>query len=126
VGWLLAEQLTGVDGLTAVSTHQLLPEHAEQIAAAAFVLFVDATVQGAPGEVTLRPLQPQTSASTASHQMDPAALLAIAQHLYGRCPPAHLLTITGYSFGYEEQLSPQLTTQLPQLTHQIINVIRDA
>jgi Ni,Fe-hydrogenase maturation factor len=37
VGWVVAERLREVAGVTAVTTHQLLPEHADLIQQAAHV-----------------------------------------------------------------------------------------
>ncbi len=106
VGWVVAERLQGVVGITAVPLHQLLPEHADLMQTAVSVIFVDATVEGEPGVVRVRPVAPDRHGLAASHQMSPRVLLALVAELYGRCPPAHLITITGQDFGYNETLSP--------------------
>lgn len=115
VGWRVVERLQGVEGITAVSSHQLLPEHAYLIWQVDHVLFVDATVEGQPGEIRIQPLVPETYGAASSHQMSPAVLLAYAEQIFGRFPPAHLITITGQHFGYEEQLSPLVMNKLDEV-----------
>ncbi len=114
-GWGVAERLQGVAGITAVPLHQLLPEHADLIHTAVHVIFVDAAVDGEPGAVRVQALAPDRQGLAASHQMSPGLLLAMVAELYGRCPPAHLITITGQNFGYTETLSPPVQESARQV-----------
>jgi Ni,Fe-hydrogenase maturation factor len=41
-----------------------------------------------------------------AHAADPRTLLALAKHLFGRCPPAWWLTIPVENLGFGEGLSP--------------------
>jgi hydrogenase maturation protease len=120
----LASTLNGAP-VRALAIHQLLPELAEPISQAALVIFVDACVGSPPGAVAGRPLAPlDTSTLGLGHHLTPAALLAYAQQLYGRCPPAHLVTITGQDFGYTEQLSAPAETAVDEavaLIHRLLN-----
>lgn len=126
-GWLLASQLEQiwcrrqwpVDCLT---VHQLGPELAEIIAdpLVATVGFVDSRVVS-PTEteptVQIRPLNHRDSATRLGHYLNPELLLLYAHELYGRHPPAWLLTVPGIDFNHGEGLS--------ELTHQaIINFLR--
>lgn len=115
VGWVVAERLREVEGVTAVAAHQLLPEQADLIQQAAHVLFVDATVHGEPGEIRVQNVIPHPAGSASSHQMAPAVLLALTEKVYGRCPAAHLITITGQNFGFGEGLSPLIQSKLAQI-----------
>ena len=94
--------------LPAVQTlicHQLSPEHAEPIARARMVVFVDAAVD-APQEVQLRKLEPNESSQLMAHAADPRTMLALARDVFGHCPEAWWLTIPAVKLGFGEELSP--------------------
>ena len=81
---------------------QLLPEVAAHLAEAQQAFFVDACVPSEsqqPG-VRISPLEPaaHTTGWATSHLSHPAALLALCQTLYGRCPQAWLVAIDGERF----------------------------
>ncbi|GJM41050.1 MAG: hydrogenase [Ardenticatenaceae bacterium] len=107
VGWAVIEALEAESGapITAVSAHQLLPEHIDLFRLEAQVIFVDASVEGTAGEVTVTAVPATKDGPAASHHLHPGVLLALGEKLYGRMPPAHLITISGQAFGYEEKLS---------------------
>jgi hydrogenase maturation protease len=111
VGWRLAEALAE-EGARAQTCHQLLPELAAELGQVELVLFADARAEGPPGQVLFQALE-ASAAPGYSHHLDPAALLALVQALYGRCPEAHLLSVAGASFGYREGLSPEVEAALP-------------
>jgi len=104
IGPLAAERLaTGPvpDGVRIVSRHVLTAELAEDLAAVDRVVFLDATVEGQPGEVRVRGLAPDARAvSTMAHFHDPRELLAWCETLYGRAPQAWLVSVAGQSFDY--------------------------
>lgn len=95
----------GLPGVAALVRHQLTPELAEPISSARAVVFVDAAAD-ASTEVRLRPLEPADGAQLMAHAADPRSLLAFAQQLFGRCPPAWWLTIPVENLGFGEELSP--------------------
>ncbi len=123
IGWVLANRLMTVEGITAVSAHQLLPELIDQIAEADHVIFVDATVQGKPGDIVVREIFPDTMGLATSHGMEPVVMLAYVEHLYGRSPQAHLVTITGEDFGYKENLSPLIASKIDEVQTKIETLI---
>ena len=89
-----------------LSLHQLTPELMEPISRASRVIFIDAAVNGEPGEINVRPVVPgQGTASPFLHSSTPAALVAGAERLYGTRPAAILLSVTGASFELGETLS---------------------
>ncbi len=126
VGWAVVEALDSVTaawGITAVHAHQLLPELIDDFCQASQVIFVDASVAGEPGTITVTPIQPATNGPAASHQMHPGVLLALGVKLYGRMPTAHLITITGGDFGYTETLSAPVEQAVTAVLGQIQQLI---
>ncbi len=117
VGWHLAEAL----GPPHRAFHQLTPECAAVLAGCRRVLFVDAWCgESASAEPLLRPLvcaaaggvAPRESAFT--HQLHPAALLAISDRLYGHRPEAWELLVPASRRDHGEAFSPQLQARLPR------------
>lgn len=84
---------------------QLAPELAETIAQYDRVCFVDAHTGNVPGEVHAAPLTIEFQNSPFTHHMTPETCLALAQTLYGNAPPALLVSVRGYEFGFSRSLS---------------------
>lgn len=125
VGWAVIERLQQTplaETLTLIASHQLLPELTDLIREATQVTFVDATVLGKPGTIRITSITPDLTGPASSHQMGPGVLLAYTQELYGHCPPAHLITITGAQFGYEETLSPLIQVKLEAICQDVLRV----
>lgn len=127
VGALLAEQaamLTAAEpaGPVAVrSVQQLTPELAAELAHLDAVLFIDAWPAPVGADPQLLPLSGAGAAagssaqvSSDSHRLEPAALLAVSQALYGRAPAAQLLLVPAQAFEHGTALSPALKAALPQ------------
>lgn len=114
VGWRVVAALEPIlsQGWTAEAIHQLTPEWAEPLSRAAAVVFIDAAVGDCPGEVRDFSLAPEMG-NAGSHQTTPQDLLAMAQGLFGRCPPARMVTITGGSFAIAETLTPEVEAAVP-------------
>lgn len=132
VGWLVAEKLRrklSSPEVEVVQLQQLLPELAENVGRAGAVIFVDASVEGEPGEVRCTPVVPAASAKTRfSHQLSPAEALGLAGELYGTRPLAFSVTVSGLSFDHGEEVSavvsaclPQLESKVESLTNQILS-----
>jgi hydrogenase maturation protease len=85
--------------------HQLSPEHAEPIARARTVIFVDAAVD-ALQHVQLRKLEPNETSQLMAHAADPRTMLALARDVFGHCPEAWWLTIPAVKLDFGEELSP--------------------
>jgi hydrogenase maturation protease len=123
-GWHAAAALADdprLAGADVLACHQLAPELAEDIAHARLVVLVDACSRGAPpGTVSVRRVEPgYPLAPTWSHNLDPAALVGLAETLYGASPPVFLITITGAFFGYGDRLSPPVRQALPEIANTI-------
>jgi hydrogenase maturation protease len=124
VGALLAEQaavLTAADAGGSVAVRcvqQLTPELAAELAHLDAVLFIDAWSAPASALPQLMLLGPAgaTPCSTNgdSHRLEPAALLAVCQVLYGRVPDAQVLLVPVHALEHGTTLSPELRAVLPQ------------
>ena len=130
IGPLAAEALsTGPlpDGVTVIARHILTAELAEDIAAADRVIFLDASVEGEPGEVRVRRLTPDASAmSTMAHFLDPREILAWSQALYQHEPITYLVTAAGLSFDYAHYtLSPTASTALAAMIARVRALIAE-
>jgi hydrogenase maturation protease len=102
-----------VPGIRIVPAQELLPEHAEELADAAGVLFLDASVAGTPGEIRASAVTPRPADGALLHALLPEELLGVAHALHGRAPPAALVTISGRDFAFGEALSAEVEAALP-------------
>ncbi|MGQ9634004.1 MAG: hydrogenase maturation protease [Bryobacteraceae bacterium] len=101
----VVELLGAGAGARILSCHQLMPELAEDIAAAREVVFVDADVE--PGEPRLEPLvEPTGWSALGGHSIRPAEVLALASRLYGFRGEAWVCRVPGEDFGEGTGLSP--------------------
>jgi hydrogenase maturation protease len=87
---------------------QLLPEHAEAAARAEAVVFLDATVTGAPGGVTAHHVHTRAPREALLHALTPEEILGLARMAYGRAPQGLLITVAGGDFSFTERLSPEV------------------
>jgi hydrogenase maturation protease len=94
----------GREGVQALAVHQLDVELAEPLSAADRAVFVDASLEPG-GAVAVRPLAPAEDLPGFGHASDPRWLLALADEVFGRQPPAWLVTIPAESFGFGARLS---------------------
>jgi hydrogenase maturation protease len=125
IGWRAVQSLerAGVPPhVTVMSVHQLGPELARAVADAGLVLFIDAARDGEPGQVRCRLVPVDGSASDLTHQVTPAALLALARSLYGAAPAAFEITMSGERFDVHEGLSPICDAALPRLVSLIADL----
>jgi hydrogenase maturation protease len=114
LGPCLAERLESLklDGVKIESAYQLQIEHADQVARADLVVFVDAAATG-PSPFLARPLGPMGRPAFSTHALEPGTILALARELYGADPRAILVGVRGYEFdGFGERLSPRAEDNL--------------
>jgi hydrogenase maturation protease len=127
LGWAVAEQLsqdlgTGCDtdcdtDCDIHTVYQLTPELAQWMAAVNLVVLIDATYEGEPGELRIRPLFPLSLpaqlGAVGTHYTTPEELVALTTAIYGQCPPVVLVTMTGANFSLGEQLSSIVALRIP-------------
>ncbi|NWF70539.1 MAG: hydrogenase maturation protease [Chloroflexi bacterium] len=102
-------------GVQFVTCHQLTPELVETISQSCHVVFIDAFVGGCPGEIWCNSIEPSMSPGALNHYVSPAMLLAAARSWYGAKTTGTLITISGASFGFSEQLSSPVEAALRQV-----------
>ena len=97
-----------------VEAVQLLPEHAEQTARAEAVVFLDAAVSGAPGEVHANQVTSRAPRAALLHALTPEEILGLARTTYGKAPQELLVTVGGKDFSFVERLSTEAEAALPE------------
>jgi len=93
---------------------QLTPEMAEDISAFGRVCFVDAHTGDVPTSVQMVTVHSEFQRSPFTHHLTPQSLLSMCETIYGRKPEAALLSVRGYQFGFDRQLSPRTAALLPE------------
>lgn len=105
----MLEARSGRTDLRVITVHQLVPELAQDLAAADVkaVLFLDASVSGCSGgtDVSIQPLGGVGPSPVLGHHFSPVELLCYAELLRGAALPAWQISIPGTDFGYGEGLS---------------------
>ncbi len=111
-----------------IARQQWPPELAEEIAHAQSVLFIDCSVDSAPGSIRLTPVEPTAAQQgIASHHQGAAELLALTRDLYATLPStSKLLTIGAGSTELGEQFSAAVTAALPEACRIIIEEVLQA
>ena len=109
------EKYRGDPTVRVISRQQWTPDLAEDIAGAESVLFIDCSIESAPGYVSLISIEPsvQTQGLATHHQGAPE-LLALARDLYNSRPAkAALLTIGAGSTELGEEFSKPVLDAIP-------------
>lgn len=116
-----AERFRADSTVRVLSRQQWTPDLAADIAGADSVLFVDASVNSAPGRVSLAPVPFPAAGTgpaanhTASHNVDPSELLELSRSLYGfMSAHAMLLSVGAGSIELGESFSGPVTAALPR------------
>jgi hydrogenase maturation protease len=106
-------------GVAVMECAQLVPELAEPIAGAGRVVFVDAVLGRAVESRLLGPIAP----ALLSHVTDPRALLVLAAQVFGRRPPAWIVTVPAFDTGIGEGLSPETAAVLDGAIAAVLDLI---
>ena len=85
---------------------QLTPEMAEDLTSYDRVCFVDAHTGKIPANVQVVDVTPEYQTSPFTHHLTPEMLLSMSRELYQKSPEAILVSVRGYEFGFETELSP--------------------
>ena len=125
VGLWLAEwaerRFSDQPGVRVIADHQWTPELAEDVARAQSVLFIDCSLDTAPGSLHLKPLEPAVAGQGINtHHQTAAELLALSRDLYNSVPRnAQLLTIGAGSIEFGEAFSAAVSAALPEACRRI-------
>jgi hydrogenase maturation protease len=109
-------------GVEVMMRQQLTPELAETISHASAVFFIDASCEGAPGELSFKTVTPLQDVHF-GHEVSPASLLNLSLQLYSRCPRAFAVSLCGEAFGHGEGLSPKVLANLPHLVRLVAELV---
>ncbi len=104
--------------------YQLGPELAEELSQASGVIFLDARRGETPGEVFCEEVAPDQVVSAFTHSLTPAMLLAYARGLYGKCPSAYLISVTGQDWGFSTELTSAVANSIPTALEQVHNSLQ--
>lgn len=85
---------------------QLTPELAQDLTAYDRVCFVDAHTGKIPTNVQMAHVAPEYQTSPFTHHLTPEMLLSMCESLFNHKPEAILVSVRGYQFGFETELSP--------------------
>lgn len=108
-----------------LTRQQWTPDLAADLAEAETALFIDCTVDAAPGEVRLLPVEPATPENgIGSHHMDAAELLGLARELYASLPrKALFLTVGAGSMELSENFSAAVQAALPRAQKELLAAV---
>jgi hydrogenase maturation protease len=128
IGFRAAEQFEAENpdhaSIEVVASQQLKPEMIEAVSRVDLVIFIDANSNGVPGTVCSRQIGPiDIPEGIFSHSLTPGSVLTAAKLIYRRCPQAVMISVTGKSFGFSSNLTPEATAALPQVSQRIREVI---
>ena len=114
-------------GVRVIADHQWTPELAEDVARAQSVLFIDCSLDTAPGSLHLKPVEPAAPGQGINtHHQNAAELLALANELYHSLPSnPQLLTIGAGSTELGEIFSDAVTAALPEACRVIEETVLD-
>ena len=122
----IGHHLRGNERVEIVPCHELAPEIAQRIAKSEFVIFVDANKDGEPGTITETTDQPDPMfTGKLGDHTTPATLLAAANALHRKCPPAVLFNMTGWCFELGEQMSAIVSERFQDLVKRIETTIAE-
>jgi hydrogenase maturation protease len=127
IGWTAAERLAAEmhdPRVRILARQQLTLELAADLSQVDRAIFIDAAVIGAPGEVRTERIDPAAlPAETYSHQLAPAALLECARTLYGKCPEGYVVSVSGESFEFGDELSAPVAAAVPDALRRVRELV---
>ncbi|MFZ6029300.1 MAG: hydrogenase maturation protease [Chloroflexota bacterium] len=103
-----------------LSALQLTPEMAETVAEYERVCFVDAHTGAIPDEIGWQEVLPEFQQSPFTHHLTPQSCLSVVRDIYHRTPEAVLVSVRGYEFGFERQLSDRTRALVERAVARIV------
>ena len=104
---------------------QIYPELAEEISHYNRVCFVDAHTADIPEKISWIELNPEYEKSPLTHHISPKTLLSISKTIYDRVPEAILVSVRGYRFEFERELSPKTAALVEEATEKIWDWVQE-
>jgi hydrogenase maturation protease len=104
--------------------YQLGPELAEDLSRASGAIFLDARRGSTAGELFCEKIDPQNISSAFTHSLTPAMLMAYANGLYGQCPPAFLVSVTGQEWGFSTELTEPVALAIPSALQKVQEILQ--
>jgi hydrogenase maturation protease len=98
---------------------QIFPELAETISHYKRICFVDAHTADIKDEIAWNEISPAYERSPLTHHMSPKTVLSITATIYDHIPEVILVSIRGYHFQFERELSPKTAALAEKATHRI-------
>jgi len=98
---------------------QIYPELAETISHYERVCFVDAHTADIPEKISWIELSPEYEKSPLTHHMSPKTVLSISTTIYDKIPEAVLVSVRGFHFEFERELSPKTAELAKKATERI-------
>ncbi|NPV04908.1 MAG: hydrogenase maturation protease [Syntrophaceae bacterium] len=124
----LAEDDTGLERLglsvDSVFIGQLVPEMMDLLEGYGRVLFVDAHVDPALGDVYCAPVSAEDAGLTFTHHMSPSTLLAFYKAIHGRDLEGHLVSVRGRDFDFRRSLSPETLALVEPAVERLAALVR--
>ena len=104
-----------------LARQQLTPDLAETASHFPLVIFIDAAVDLAPGELRCERVTQgrNREASSFSHFLTPPALLVLTAELYAKVPDAYCISVGGESFAEGELMCPAVRASFDSVLAQI-------
>ena len=115
-----------IPGLKAIICHQLNPELAAFLSDSSHAIFFDAVPGDDPGTLNATPVEQCDLSSSGTHHFEPGSLLALSQALYGKAPPATLITATARSFHTGAEISEEVRLAAAKAAEAIVSVAATA
>lgn len=109
-----------------IAQHQLTPELASPVSQVERVLFLDAASHGQPGELRCEPVLPLHAPRAFTHNFSAAGILSLSQELYGKAPPAYIVSVGGECFDHGETISATVEAALPGFVELVVRLLADS
>jgi hydrogenase maturation protease len=124
VAWSVGDRIErlSLPSVRVIRAFQLLPEHAEEIAASRCVVIVDAEVN-LPGGVRIEKLTGKAPTRRELHAVSPVQLAALSGLAYGVLPVVFLCGVPAVDFSHGEGLSAEASNNADAAVRAILDAI---
>ncbi len=94
----------GIAGITCDSNYQLNAEDAQAMSENDIVIFADAT-KNKIRDIKFKQIKPGKTISFSTHSMSPESVLALCSELYGKKPKTYIMTMKGYKWAVNGEVT---------------------